>query len=44
MKIAVIGSGSWGSAIAVNLSRKAYDIYLWSYKQEETDALNKDRE
>lgn len=44
MKIAVIGSGSWGTAIAVLLANKGNDIYMWSWQQEETDRLNRDRE
>lgn len=44
MKIAVIGSGSWGTAAAVLLARHGHEVYLWSWKQEETDRLNKDRE
>lgn len=44
MKIAVIGSGSWGSAISVLLAEKDNDVYLWSWIQEETDRLNRDRE
>ncbi len=44
MKIAVIGSGSWGTAMAILLAKKGYDICLWSWKQEETDRLNSDRE
>ena len=44
MKIAIIGSGSWGTAIAVTLAEKGYDIYLWSYILEESDRLNNDRE
>lgn len=44
MKTAVIGSGSWGTAIAVLLAEKGYDVYLWSWIQEETDRLNGDRE
>lgn len=44
MKIAVIGSGSWGCAAAILLANKGYDVYLWSWQQSETDRLNADRE
>lgn len=44
MKIAVIGSGSWGTAVAVLLAGKGNDVFLWSWQQEETDRLNRDRE
>lgn len=44
MKIAIIGSGGWGTAIAVLLAGKGNDVYLWSWIQEETDRLNADRE
>ena len=44
MKIAVIGSGSWGCAAAILLANKGYNVYLWSWQQSETDRLNSDRE
>ena len=44
MKIAVIGSGGWGTAISILLAGKKNDVYLWSWIQEETDRLNNDRE
>lgn len=44
MKIAVIGSGSWGCAAAILLANKGYNVYLWSWQQAETDRLNSDRE
>ena len=44
MNISVIGSGGWGTAVAIMLANKGYDIKLWSWIQEETDRLNRDRE
>lgn len=44
MKIAVIGSGGWGTAISMLLANKGNSVYLWSWIQEETDRLNRDRE
>lgn len=44
MKIAIVGSGSWGTAMAVLLANKGNDIYMWSWQQSETDRLNRDRE
>ena len=44
MNISVIGSGGWGTAVAVMLAKKGYNIKLWSWVQEETDRLNHDRE
>lgn len=44
MKIAVIGSGSWGTAVAVMLAARGHSVYLWSWIQEETDRLAADRE
>ena len=31
MKIAVIGSGGWGTAIAILLSSRGHNVYLWSW-------------
>lgn len=44
MKIAVIGSGGWGTAIAILLASRGHNVYLWSWIQEETDRLACDRE
>lgn len=44
MKISVIGSGGWGTAIALLLCSKGHKICLWSYKKEESENLRADRE
>lgn len=44
MKIGIIGSGSWGTAMAVLLSKKGYTVSLWSYFKEESDNLARNRE
>lgn len=44
MKISVIGSGGWGTAIALLLCSNGHSVCLWSYLKEESDRLEKDRE
>ena len=39
-KIAIIGSGSWGVALAVHLSKLGNDIKIWSFSPEEADLIN----
>ncbi len=40
MKIAVIGAGSWGTAIAHLLGEKGVDVQFWAYRQAVADAIN----
>ena len=44
MKISVIGSGGWGTALAILLNSKNHDVTLWSWQESECEALKKDRE
>ena len=44
MKLAVIGSGSWGTAITSLLAAKGYEVFLWSWKKEECERLACDHE
>lgn len=44
MKIAVLGSGGWGTALAILLSENGHQVTLWSYKEEESAALRETRE
>lgn len=42
-KVAVLGSGSWGMALAILLENNGYIPHVWSFSQEEADAINNER-
>ncbi len=42
--VAVIGSGSWGTALAIQLHTAGNKVILWSFKEEEATAILSDRE
>lgn len=42
--IAVIGSGSWGTALAILLSKNGHRVCLWGHKKDHVNNLVKDRE
>ncbi len=42
--IAVIGAGSWGTALANLLAKKGYYIKLWAYGEDEKEELEANRE
>ena len=44
MKIAVLGSGGWGTALALTLLENGHDVTLWSYLKEESEILAQKRE
>lgn len=44
MKITVLGSGGWGTALALLLLDNGNDVTLWSYDPREADTLRRDRE
>ncbi len=41
--IAIIGSGSWGVAIATHIAKMGYNVKIWSFAKEEADMINKDK-
>lgn len=44
MKIAVLGSGGWGTALAILLLENGNEVTLWSFSKEESERLESSRE
>lgn len=44
MKAAVVGSGGWGTALAMALCRNGHDTVLWSHNRDKANQLSKCRE
>ena len=44
MKIMVVGSGGWGTSLALVLLKKGHSVSLWSYCREESEQLARTRE
>lgn len=42
-KIAIIGSGSWGIALAIHLAKIGHEVKIWSFMQEEADLINNEK-
>lgn len=41
--IAIIGSGSWGVALAIHLAKKGNRVNIWSFSEEEANLINNDK-
>lgn len=41
--VAIIGSGSWGIAIAIHLAKLGNNVKAWSFSQEEADLINNEK-
>lgn len=41
--IAIIGSGSWGVALAIHLAKQGHSVKMWSFSQEECDMINSEK-
>ena len=42
-KIAIIGSGSWGTALGVYLAQNNNDVKIWSFSEDEKREINENR-
>ena len=43
MKTAVVGSGAWGTALAIHLCRNGHDVTMWTFETELIAGMVKDR-
>ena len=41
--IAIIGSGSWGVALAIHLAKLGNNVKVWSFAKEEADLINNEK-
>jgi len=41
--ISIIGSGSWGVALAIHLAKMGHNVKMWSFMQEEADLINNEK-
>lgn len=42
-KVAVIGTGSWGVALATHLAKLGNEVKMWSFSEEEAQLINEER-
>ncbi len=43
-KICILGAGSWGTALAISLSKKGHNVNLWMRNEEQFNQMSKSRE
>ncbi|MUV39769.1 Glycerol-3-phosphate dehydrogenase (NAD(P)(+)) [Lentibacillus sp. JNUCC-1] len=39
-RVAVLGAGSWGSALSIVLADNGHDVRLWTHRKEQADLIN----
>lgn len=44
MKITVVGSGAWGTALAICLCKNGHDVTMWTRSDEKAEAMRKTRQ
>ncbi|HLS36319.1 MAG TPA: NAD(P)H-dependent glycerol-3-phosphate dehydrogenase, partial [Bacillota bacterium] len=42
-KVAVLGAGSWGTALSIVLADNGHEVFLWTHRKEQADEINQTR-
>ena len=42
--VCVLGAGSWGTALALVVAKKGYNVSMWTLNEEQCNKINKDKE
>ena len=43
MKVAVVGSGAWGTALAIRLCKNGHDVVMWTFETDKIPEMEKTR-
>lgn len=43
-RIAIVGAGSWGTALGIALARNSHQVVLWSQEAKDVESMNRHRE
>jgi glycerol-3-phosphate dehydrogenase (NAD(P)+) len=43
MRVAVIGAGNWGTALAIHAAQAGHDVRIWSRNDEVVESINRER-
>ena len=43
MKVAVIGSGAWGTALAIRLCKNGHDVTMWTFEKDLIPQMENER-
>ena len=44
MKVAVVGSGAWGTALAIRLKKNGHDVIMWTFEKDLVEQMETTRQ
>ena len=43
MKVSVVGSGAWGTALAIRLHKNGHDVTMWTFEKDLIEEMEQTR-